>query len=144
MRLYNELLIDRYYLLMMCFLGHKEELETNVNRLLLRLLAVTIKVDIPRNSEQQEAYNKVKALLNDLQNKVGSGLDEYRKLLESYLNACSPDQCGPVDNKFQQLILACTVDDQKQVRKLLNNWLKVFHELHEQWIEACKKNMKLL
>lgn len=127
-----------------CFPGHKEELDANVNRLLQRLLAVTIQVNIPRNTEQQEAYDKVKTLLDELKNKVNNGLDDYRKILESYVNACSSEQTGPVDHKFQQVILACTIDDQRQVRKVLKNWLGVFHELHAQWVEACKQNLKSL
>ena len=126
------------------FLGHKEELAATVERVMSRLLTVNVSVEIPRNSEQQQAYNKVKQLLNQLQNMVSSGMDNYRKMLESYVNACSSEQNGPVDSNFQQFILACTIDDQRQVRKVLNNWLSVYHELHEQWIAACKDNIQSL
>lgn len=109
-----------------------------------RLLTVEIKVEIPRDSEQQQAYNKVKQLLSQLQNRVNSGLEDYKKVLQSYANACSSEQSGPVDSNFQQFILACTIDDQKQVRKVLTNWISVYHELHEQWIAACKDNIQAL
>lgn len=109
-----------------------------------RLLTVHIRVEIPRTPEQLEAYKKVKVLLNDLQNEVDSGMEDYKKRLESYLNACSSERTGPVDSTFQHSMLACTIDDQKQFKKLLNNWIAVYHDLHQKWVEACKDNMNRL
>ena len=126
------------------FPGHREEIEANINRLMLRLLAVNIRVEIPRTSEQEKAYHHVKKLLDELQEKIKTGLDDYRKVLESYLNACCSEQLGPVDSKFQQVILACTVDDQKQVKKILKNWIQMFQELQDKWMETCKSHTKKL
>lgn len=125
----------------MIFLGHREEIQTSINSLMERLLTIFIKVEIPRTDEQLVAYKKVKVLLTELHEKVNSGLTDYQKTLDSYLNACSSECTGPVDAVFQQTMLACTIDDQKQVKKILNKWVDEFRELHSKWIETCKLNL---
>jgi len=106
---------------------------------MMRILAVQIIVNIPRSAEQEKAYETVKKVLDELKAKVNIGLQDYKSLLESYINACSPEPNGIVDQRFQDMILACTVDDQKTVRKLLSNWLKIFTTLHGQWMESTTK-----
>lgn len=116
--------------------GHREEIEANTDRIMLRLLSVNIKVDIPRTADQEQAYSNVKILLTELENKVSSNIDGGKKMITMYLNACSAEQTGPIDSNFQQMILACTADDQRQVRKILHSWNQTFNDIEKRWAEA--------
>ena len=105
----------------------------------MRLLSVTINVNIPRTPSQEEAYSKVKHMITELEKHVETGLQDGRRLLESYLNACSSEPTGTVDCKFQNVILSCTIDDQRQVRAMLSSLLKSYDEFHEQLLDAIRK-----
>ncbi|VDP09428.1 unnamed protein product [Soboliphyme baturini] len=59
--------------------------------------------------------------------KIQSFLSQDLKLTcQRYLNACSPEQPeGPIDQKFQSLIIECTADDQKKIRRRLAHLLSL-------------------
>lgn len=40
-----------------------------------------------------------------------------------YLNSCLADPRGPIDERFQSTLLECTAEDQKEVRKKLQDFL---------------------
>jgi BCL2-associated athanogene 2 len=47
-------------------------------------------------------------------------LQDHLQTVQRFLNACSPDEPpGPIDQRFQATIVACTADDQKKIRRRL-------------------------
>lgn len=52
-----------------------------------------------------------------------SGKPSAIETAKSYLNACAEDEGTVVDYRFQGIILECTADDQKMVRKKLKEMI---------------------
>ncbi|CAC5413094.1 BAG2 [Mytilus coruscus] len=101
----------------------KEEIEANAERLICRCLTIEVSITTPRNDLQENALQKINEILQNLKVQMKSGKQSAIEQAKSYLNACSEDGGTVVDYRFQGIILECTADDQKMVRKKLKEMI---------------------
>lgn len=107
------------------FIDEKEEIEANAERLICRCLTVEVSVTTPRNDIQEKALQRTKEILQNLKGLLIKGKQSAVDTAKSYLNACSSEPEGRiVDHRFQGIILECTADDQKMIRKKLKEMIK--------------------
>ena len=101
-----------------------QELVTNMNRLQARCEAVHVQVHTVRDEGQKQSLEKVNGVLDELHTHVMSSETIPLATVQrarALLNACLPEAVGPIDSRFQSLVLGCAVDDQKYVRQRLQN-----------------------
>jgi hypothetical protein len=67
---------------------------------------------------------RTKEILQNLKGLLIMGKQSAVDTAKSYLNACSSEPVGIVDHRFQGIILECTADDQKMIRKKLKEMIK--------------------
>ncbi|GMR58770.1 hypothetical protein PMAYCL1PPCAC_28965, partial [Pristionchus mayeri] len=99
--------------------GDREDINATANRLMARTRAVEVLVSTPRNSEQQQALSQVNTLIEGMINKMSDDLTNTKEQCRRFLNACSPEETGPIDQRFQAQVIECTADDQKKIRRKL-------------------------
>ncbi|KRY54009.1 BAG family molecular chaperone regulator 2, partial [Trichinella britovi] len=106
--------------------GEKDDIEATANRLINRCRAVQVSVATIRNSEQAKALEIVNEKIEDLLKKMQEDINMSRQTCQTYLNACNPDSPnGPIDQKFQANLIECTADDQKKIRRRLEQLLNL-------------------
>lgn len=104
----------------------KEEIAATTNRLLSRCRTVAVNVSTPRNEEQEKALQAVNSRIDELINAMKEDVDFSRQACKKFLNACNPEQPdGPIDQKFQSILIECTADDQKKIRKRLEHLFQI-------------------
>ena len=99
--------------------GDREDINATANRLFARTKAVDVVVNTPRNEEQQKALTQVNQLIEGMIQKMAEDLVNSKEQCRRFLNACSPDEEGPIDQRFQAQVIECTADDQKKIRRKL-------------------------
>uniref|UniRef100_A0A7E4V2R0 BAG domain-containing protein n=1 Tax=Panagrellus redivivus TaxID=6233 RepID=A0A7E4V2R0_PANRE len=99
--------------------GDRDDIDAHADRILKRVKAVQVTVSTPRNEEQAKALDDVNRLIDTVTAKMMDDLVATQNTIERYLNACSPEETGPIDQKFQAMIIECTADDQKKIRRKL-------------------------
>ena len=64
-------------------------------------------------------------MLDELRLKSNDKLHESKAAILTYLNACSTETAenGVLNQKFQSVVIECTADDQKKIKKTLEDWL---------------------
>ena len=98
----------------------REEVKAKVSRLQERLDTVQVQVaSACRDESQEEALAKINMKIDDLIAKVESGSREEETLstAQSYMNACNPRSGAVVCSRFEALLLSCTLDDQKDIKR---------------------------
>ena len=134
-----------YFLL--CVLGDREELQVNAERLVCRCLTVDVRVSTPRSNSQEEALQATNTFLDGIREQLAANLHEASETLKGLINACSSDQTvhGPVNHKFQALVLACAAEDQKKIRKKLHKWMSSIHAAAKglSWLQSTDSDSKL-
>ena len=107
-------------------LGDQEELEVNAERLICRCLTIDINISTPRNEVQEEALNKANEFLAKVEQTMQQNLEGMHQTVQALVNACSPEPSGnvPPNSMFQAIILGCTAEDQKKIRKRLLKMLE--------------------
>ncbi len=104
--------------------GEREEIEVNADRLVNRCLTVDVQVATPRTNAQESALSLATKYLDQIKTGLQNDITNAQKLIHSLLNACEADgTSGAVDIKFQSIVLGCTAEDQKKIRKQLTAWL---------------------
>ncbi|KAL1242963.1 BAG family molecular chaperone regulator [Trichinella spiralis] len=89
--------------------GEKDDIEATANRLI--------------NPKALEIVNEK---IEDLLKKMQEDINMSRQTCQTYLNACNPDSPnGPIDQKFQANLIECTADDQKKIRRRLEQLLNL-------------------
>ncbi|RUS80199.1 hypothetical protein EGW08_012024 [Elysia chlorotica] len=118
-----------------------QDLQVTIQRLRKRCEAVDVKVHTVRSPEQEQALSKVQSLIEDLERtcileEVADDQESLRKRARCLLNACTSDAPseGPIDYKFQGLILGCKLEDQKLVRRRLE--CLVNGRCHEDFVQT--------
>jgi BCL2-associated athanogene 2 len=100
--------------------GEREDLEATMNRLMTRCRTVEVTVNTPRNPEQQRALGAVNQQIEDLIHSMQNDITKSIECCSRLLNTCSPDViAGPIDQKFQAILIECTAEDQKRIRRRL-------------------------
>ena len=90
--------------------------------LLYRLNSVDVVIKTPRTESQEKALEVVTKYIEKLSDCIKTDREKAKQLCQSYLGACSSaDIFGrqPVDEKFQKIVVECSLDDQKVVKKKL-------------------------
>ncbi|CAE7844712.1 unnamed protein product, partial [Symbiodinium sp. KB8] len=85
---------------------------------------VTINVSTVRAPEQLRDYNKAMGTLETVRDQLGAAtaaadldkVKQLRDLIATNANATEPEPSGPVNYKYQSVVLGCTKEDQKQLR----------------------------
>jgi len=108
-------------------LGEAGQADISAKCTLIRQLLdnITINVAPVRAPEQLRDYNKALAVLDSLRQELGaagaaSDLSTVQHCAEQIAlnaNACEPEPVGPINYKYQGVVLGCTKDDQKQLRR---------------------------
>ncbi|XP_011665012.2 BAG family molecular chaperone regulator 2 [Strongylocentrotus purpuratus] len=101
--------------------AEREELGLYIDRLITRCLTVDINIQTIRTPAQEESLRKVKGYLRDLIDTMQANLEQCSQRVKLYLNSClgETELMGPVDDRFQGALLGCAAEDQKMIRKKL-------------------------
>lgn len=117
--------------------GEKEEMTLTADRLMGRTLSVEISIGTSRNSQQDEALRKATTMIDEIVEKLLSDMDGGRQRLMTLLAACvSEAPPGPVDQKFQAIVISCALEDQKQIKRRLETLLRN--------VGNAEKNIKIM
>jgi len=97
----------------------KEEVAVVVARLAKRANTILINVDTPRSESQAQALSQVNSSINDLILLIQTDSDKARETCIRYMSACDIDcgNQGAMDLKFEKILLGCTAEDQKGIKK---------------------------
>ncbi|KAM5273651.1 BAG family molecular chaperone regulator 2-like [Ctenodactylus gundi] len=115
----------------------REELNLTANRLMGRTLTVEVSVEAMRNPQQQEFLKHATRIIDAVVDKFLDDLGNARSHLISLRGAClSEVPPGPVDQKFQSIVIGCALEDQKKIKRRLETLLRS--------IENADKTIKLL
>lgn len=111
----------------------RADIEANANCLQHRLASVDVVIRPMRTLEQVEALNKTNQSIEQLHRMVvKEDRTRARRRCLSYINACLSDvnnnnnhsqSMMAVDEKFQMLIIGCSLEDQKAIKKKLEQIL---------------------
>ncbi|OCT78378.1 BAG family molecular chaperone regulator 2 [Xenopus laevis] len=105
--------------------GEREELFITAERLMGRTLTVDVSVETIRNPLQESSLQQATTIIDDILKKVTDSLENGRKQLMSLYGACTSDvPVGPVDQKFQSVIIGCAVEDQKKIKRRLETLIR--------------------
>ncbi|KFQ72114.1 BAG family molecular chaperone regulator 2, partial [Phaethon lepturus] len=96
--------------------GEREELNLTANRLMGRTLTVEVSVETIRNAQQ---------MIDEIVNKLLDDLEDAKIRLMSLYGACTSDvPAGPIDQKFQSVVIGCAIEDQKKIKRRLETLLR--------------------
>lgn len=102
-----------------------EEVTCYSHRINSRLATIDLCVKTVRDAAQEEALHQVNSLIDSLITSTDRILARQR--CQTFLNGCSfsenmanaQEQNQAVDKKFEMVLLGCTLDDQKVIKKRL-------------------------
>ncbi|XP_025892451.1 BAG family molecular chaperone regulator 2 [Nothoprocta perdicaria] len=105
--------------------GEREELNLTANRLMGRTLTVEVSVETIRNAQQQESLLHATRMIDEIVNKLLDDLEDAKMRLLSLYGACTSDvPAGPIDQKFQSVVIGCAIEDQKKIKRRLETLLR--------------------
>uniref|UniRef100_A0A915NTQ5 BAG family molecular chaperone regulator 2 n=1 Tax=Meloidogyne floridensis TaxID=298350 RepID=A0A915NTQ5_9BILA len=110
--------------------GDRDELALNADRIINRCRSVEVCVNTPRDEHQDQALKRVNEVIYIAMNKTNDKLKTQAEI-QGFLNACMPEESGHIDDKFQSLIIACTADDQKKIRRRLVKIMEEFEQTQQ-------------
>ncbi|XP_039384551.1 BAG family molecular chaperone regulator 2 isoform X4 [Mauremys reevesii] len=117
--------------------GEREELCLTASRLMSRTLTVEVSVETIRNPQQQESLLHATRMIDEVVNKLLDDLEGYKSRLRSLYGACTSEvPSGPIDQKFQSVVIGCAIEDQKKIKRRLEILLRN--------IENSEKSIMLL
>ncbi|KGL89022.1 BAG family molecular chaperone regulator 2, partial [Charadrius vociferus] len=102
--------------------GEREELNLTANRLMGRTLTVEVSVETIR---KQESLLHATKMIDEIVNKLLDDLEDAKIRLMSLYGACTSDvPAGPIDQKFQSVVIGCAIEDQKKIKRRLETLLR--------------------
>ncbi|KAL3071601.1 hypothetical protein niasHT_031965 [Heterodera trifolii] len=107
--------------------AEREELMLNMKRIDQRCTSINVHVETKRNEQQSKALEQVNEMIESAMDHKKSNAVEIKQKIIGFLNACLPDEVGPIDLEFQSAILGCTLDDQKKIRYKLQEIVQKMH-----------------
>lgn len=106
-------------------LGEREELNLTANRLMGRTLTVEVSVETIRNPQQEESLKHATKIIDEVVSKFLDDVGTAKSHLMSLYSACSSEvPPGPVDQKFQSIVIGCALEDQKKIKRRLETLLR--------------------
>ncbi|XP_065360469.1 BAG family molecular chaperone regulator 2 isoform X4 [Calliphora vicina] len=113
--------------------SEREEISCYIQRVNSRLSTVELNVRTVRDQSQEDSLSQINVLI-DMMITMGDPVLS-RQRCQMYLNACCSAResgglpscsesgldldAGPIDKKFESVLLGCTLDDQKNIKKRL-------------------------
>jgi len=122
---------------------HKEEVMLEVNRLNARAGDIVIEIKTRRTASQAEAMKGVEAEFSRLVKTVEiDGGQDAETMCKEYIAACGEDVWGQRQScqKFEQLVLGCALEDQKLVKRRLEELLEQIGEIRKAECDADSVN----
>ncbi|CAI5769631.1 BAG family molecular chaperone regulator 2 [Podarcis lilfordi] len=117
--------------------GEREELSLTAKRLMGRTLTVEVSVETIRNPQQQESLLHATRMIDEIVGKLLDDLEDSKSRLMSLYGACTSEvPAGPVNQKFQSVVIGCAIEDQKKIKRRLETLLRN--------IENSEKSIMLL
>ncbi|KAL7987977.1 BAG family molecular chaperone regulator 2 [Crotalus tigris] len=105
--------------------GEREELNLTAKRLMGRTITVEVSVETIRNPQQQESLLRATQMIDEIVNKLLDDLEDSKSRLMSLYGACTSETpSGPVDQKFQSVVIGCAIEDQKKIKRRLETLLR--------------------
>ncbi|MEE6476564.1 hypothetical protein FKM82_011126 [Ascaphus truei] len=105
--------------------GEREELSLTADRLMGRTLTVEVSVETTRSPLQEESLRQATMIIDDIVKQVLDNLEHGRKHLMSLYGACTSEvPPGPIDQKFQSIIIGCAIEDQKKIKRRLETLMR--------------------
>ncbi|CAM5131605.1 BAG family molecular chaperone regulator 2 [Chelonia mydas] len=105
--------------------GEREELCLTASRLMGRTLTVEVSVETIRNPQQQESLLHATRMIDEVVNKLLDNLEDSKSRLMSLYCACTSEvPSGPIDQKFQSVVIGCAIEDQKKIKRRLETLLR--------------------
>lgn len=116
----------------------RQDIQASVDCLQHRLDCVDVSIEPVRSREQIEALKRTNQSIEQLHQTLDSeGKTAAMKRCMAYINSCTSDyesdsnnnevmRTAAIDEKFQKMIIGCSLEDQKAIRKKLKN---VLHEI---------------
>lgn len=102
-----------------------------------RTLTVEVSVETIRSPQQEEALKQATKVIDDVVSKFLDDLASAKCHLMALHSACSSEvPPGPVDQKFQSIVIGCALEDQKKIKRRLEALLRN--------IESSDKAVRLL
>ncbi|KAL3118823.1 hypothetical protein niasHT_008170 [Heterodera trifolii] len=99
--------------------AERDGMVLNMQRILARCNTVNISIETPRDQHQSKALEQVNKMIQSVLDHTNGNIAESKQKIATFLNACHPDEVGRIDEKFQSVIIECTADDQKKIRRKL-------------------------
>ncbi|KAM4695080.1 BAG family molecular chaperone regulator 2 [Discoglossus pictus] len=117
--------------------GEREELTITADRLMGRTLTVEVSVETIRSPHQETSLQKATGIIDEIVSQVMENLENGKKQLMSLYAACTSEvPSGPIDQKFQTIIIGCALEDQKKIKRRLETLIRN--------IDSSEKSIKLL
>lgn len=105
--------------------GEREELTLTAERLMNRTVTVEVSVETIRNPQQASSLQQAMLTIDEILKKVMDNLEGGKKQLMSMYAACTSEvPPGPIDQKFQSIIIGCAIEDQKKIKRRLENLIR--------------------
>lgn len=105
--------------------GEREELNLTAKRLMGRTLTVEVSVETIRNPQQQESLLHATRMIDEVAGKLLDDLEDSKGRLMSLYGACTSEvPPGPIDQKFQSVVIGCAIEDQKKIKRRLETLLR--------------------
>uniref|UniRef100_A0A8C5RCN3 BAG cochaperone 2 n=1 Tax=Laticauda laticaudata TaxID=8630 RepID=A0A8C5RCN3_LATLA len=105
--------------------GEREELNLTAKRLMGRTITVEVSVETMRNPQQQESLLRATQMIDEIVNKLLDDLEDSKSRLMSLYGACTSETpSGPVNQKFQSVVIGCAIEDQKKIKRRLETLLR--------------------
>lgn len=102
-----------------------------MDRIVRRCHTIELQILTQRDQTQEEALHQVNRLIDMLVVTMKEDPDGTKDRCVAYMNACSSQIVhGHTDKKFEVVLLGCTVDDQKRVKKRLQGLLSYIDKLN--------------
>ncbi|XP_066497011.1 BAG family molecular chaperone regulator 2 isoform X1 [Tiliqua scincoides] len=105
--------------------GEREELNLTAKRLMGRTLTVEVSVETIRNPQQQESLLHATRMIDEVVGKLLDDLEDSKSRLMSLYGACTSEvPPGPINQKFQSVVIGCAIEDQKKIKRRLETLLR--------------------
>lgn len=86
---------------------------------------------------QEEALRKATSIIDDIVKKLLTDMDSGRERLLALHAACVTEAPPvPIDQKFQAIVISCSLEDQKKIKRRLETLLRN--------VENAEKNIKIM
>lgn len=112
----------------------REDLKSRISQLHSRLSSVAVEVKTVRDIQQTEALGKVGEKINELITEIETGDPEALQKAQSYLDACTIG----TGTKFESMVLACASDDQKSIRRKMEQLVEQVKALEQPVPMICE------